>query len=582
MVDDAVPGSDPASSLKALSDARREQMFPKFSPAEIERLRRFGEPRRYAAGEPLLVTGDCAPGMIIIKSGSVEVRRRDPLGHLAPIVEQGPGEFVAEVGQLSGRPALVDVHAVRDVDALLVSPEKMRALLIAEAELGDRIMGALILRRVTLLEFGAGGPVLIGSALSPDVLRLQGFLARNAYPCQVLDPAEDRDAATLVEQHGTRPEDLPLAVCPKGSVLKNPSEAELARHLGMTPTDELERVFDVAVIGAGPSGLATAVYAASEGLSVIVLDAIAFGGQAGASARIENYLGFPTGIPGRELTGRAFVQAQKFGATMAIPAEVVNLDPTAAPFGLKLSDGRNIEAQAVVIASGARYRRPNLPNLHELEGHGVWYWASPIEARLCRNEEIVLVGGGNSAGQAAVFLRDFAAKIWMLVRGPSLADSMSRYLINRINAIDNIEVLTETEIIALSSSREGQLERVRWRHKPTGQETERPIRNVFLMIGAEPATGWLADSGVALDEKQFIKTGMNGHSFDTRADGRSVRPLPLESNVLGVFAVGDVRSGSVKRVGGAIGEGAAVVAELHAVRKPTAKAAQGRSSTARP
>jgi thioredoxin reductase (NADPH) len=236
----------------------------------------------------------------------------------------------------------------------------------------------------------------------------------------------------------------------------------------------------------------------------------------------------------------------------------------------------------VVIASGARYRRPNLPNLHELEGHGVWYWASPIEARLCRNEEIVLVGGGNSAGQAAVFLRDFAAKIWMLVRGPSLGDSMSRYLIDRINAIDNIEVLTETEIIALSSSREGQLERVRWRHKPTGQETERPIRNVFLMIGAEPATGWLADSGVALDERQFIKTGMNGHSFDTRADGRSVRPLPLESNVLGVFAVGDVRSGSVKRVGGAIGEGAAVVAELHAVRHATAKAAQARSSPARP
>ena len=538
-------------------------MFPRLAPEEIDRLSRFGEARGYARGEPLFITGDIAPGMFVLISGSAEVKRRDPWGRLAPIAVQGPGEFVAEIGQLSGRPALVDVHAVGDVDALLISPQNLRRLLIAETELGDRIMRALILRRVTLIEAGAGGPVLIGPALSGDVVRLQAFLARNAYPCQVLDPAEDPDAATLVEQYGAQPTDLPLAVCPKGTVLKNPSEPELARSLGMVRIDDADRTFDVAVIGAGPGGLATAVYAASEGLSVIVFDALAFGGQAGASARIENYLGFPTGIPGQDLTGRAYVQAQKFGADMVIPAEVVRLETNEAPLGLELSDGRRVNARAAVVASGARYRKLDVPDIEKFEGRGVWYWASPVEARLCRREEIVLVGGGNSAGQAAVYLRDFAAKIWMLVRGPSLAKSMSRYLIDRIDAIDNIEVLTETQIVAVSGSREGQLERVRWRHNPTGDETEKSIRHVFLMIGADPATDWLQDSGVALDEKQFIRTGANTLTPAVGSDSHGSRPLPLETNVLGVFAVGDVRSGSVERVGGAIGEGATVVAQLH-------------------
>jgi thioredoxin reductase (NADPH) len=565
MVESTPGAAAPENSAKSTFDARREQMFPKLSPAEIERLRRFGEVRRYAAGQPLFTTGDVAPGMFVLISGSVEVRRRDPLGHRAPIIEQGPGEFVAEIGQLSGRPALVDVIATSDVEALLIPPERLRALMIAETELGDRIMRALILRRVALIEAGTGGPVLIGPALSGDMLRLQAFLTRNAYPHQVLDPADDDDAATLIEQYGAQPRDLPLAVCPKGSVLKNPSESELARSLGMVRIDGPDRIFDVAVVGAGPGGLSTAVYAASEGLSVIVFDAVAFGGQAGASARIENYLGFPTGISGQALAGRAFVQAQKFGAHTAIPAEVTRLDASTSPLLLHLSSGTIVKARTTVVASGARYRRPDIPDLSKFEGRGVWYWASPIEARLCRNEEIIVVGGGNSAGQAAVFLRDFAAKVWMLVRGPSLAHSMSRYLIDRIDAIENIEVLTETEIVALSGSREGQLERVRWRHKPTGKETEKPIRHVFMMIGADPATGWLKDSGVALDPKQFIKTGLNNLPVDTRNKDAPGRPLPLETNILGVFAVGDVRSGSVKRVGSAIGEGATVVAELHTV-----------------
>jgi thioredoxin reductase (NADPH) len=545
-------------------DPRDEHVFPKLTPQEIDRLRRFGEVRRYAPGEALFLTGDIAPGMYVLIKGSVRVTRRDPLGHSAPIVEMGPGQFVAEVGQLSGQPAFVDVHAIDDVEALLIPPQNLRALMIEEPELGERIMQALILRRVVLIEAGAGGPVLIGPESSPDVIRLQGFLARNAYPHQLLDPEKDEDAAKLVQQYAPNPTDLPLAVCPKGTILKNPSEAELARALGMVPVDERDQTYDVAVVGAGPAGLSTAVYAASEGLSVIVLDARAFGGQAGASARIENYLGFPAGISGQALTGRAYVQAQKFGARMVIPAEVVRPDRTEAPLALRLDDGRRVKAQTVVVATGARYRRLNIPNLSDFEGRGVWYWASPIEARLCRDEEIVLVGGGNSAGQAAVFLRNFAKKIWMLVRGPSLAESMSQYLIDRIRAIDNIEVLTNTEIVALYGSREKQLERVRWRNNLTGEETEKPIRHVFCFIGAEPATAWLRDCGVALDTKNFILTGSDVPPEARWSINGSGRPLPLETSVRNVFASGDVRSGSVKRVGAAIGEGAVVGAELHA------------------
>src|SRR4030088_1175995 len=556
-------------------DNRREQMFPTLAPQEIDRIRRFGRIRRYAAGEALFTTGEIAPGMYVLIKGDVRVVRRDPLGHSAPIVEEGPGQFVAEVGQLSGQPAFVDVHAIDEVEVLLIPPENLRALMIEEPELGERIMQALILRRVALIEAGAGGPVLIGPESSPDVVRLQGFLARNAYPHQLLDPTQDEDAAKLVQQYAPNPADLPLAVCPKGAILKNPSEAELARALGMVPIDEWDRTYDVAVVGAGPAGLSTAVYASSEGLSVIVFDARAFGGQAGASARIENYLGFPTGISGQALTGRAYVQAQKFGARMAIPTEVVGLDLTETPAVLHLDGGRRVKASTVVVAPGARYRRLNVPTLRDFEGRGVWYWASPIEARLCRNEEIVLVGGGNSAGQAAVFLRSFAKKIWMLVRRPSLAESMSQYLIDRIKAIDNIEVLTHTEIVALYGSREKQLQRVRWRNNVTGEETEKPIRHVFCFIGAEPATGWLRDSGVALDGKNFVLTGSDVPSDARPSNNGSGRPLPLETSMRGVFASGDVRSGSVKRVGAAIGEGAVVGAELHVARADGAAESSG-------
>ena len=553
-------------------DTRREQMFPKLTPGEIARLRRFGEIRRYAAGAQLFRTGEPSPGMFVIISGTVAVSRRDGLGHVVPIIELGPGEFLAEVGQLSGQPALADGVAKTDVEAILVPTDGLRALLIAEAELGERMMRALILRRVALIETGAGGPVLVGPATSPDAIRLQGFLTRNGYPHQLLDPAEDAEAKALIERYAPEPAHLPLAVCPDGTVLKNPSEEELARSLGLVRVDAPDRTYDVAIVGAGPAGLSTAVYAASEGLSVIVFDAHAFGGQAAASARIENYLGFPTGMSGQALAGRAFVQAQKFGAEMVIPVEVKRLVCVEAPLTLDLSDGRRVKAKMAVVAAGARYRRPAVPGLEQFEGRGVWYWASPIEARLCRQEEIVLVGGGNSAGQAAVFLSGFAFKVWMLLRGDGLGESMSRYLIDRIGATPNIEILTRTELVALLGSPHGRLDRVRWRHNPTGQETEKPIRNVFVFIGADPATHWLKDCGVLLDRNGFVRTGPSLAPDELAMNARL--PMLLESNIFGVFAVGDVRCGSVKRVGGAIGEGAAVVPELHSFLVDTPVAPQ--------
>lgn len=343
-----------------------------------------------------------------------------------------------------------------------------------------------------------------------------------------------------------------------------PSEAELAGQLGMLRIDDPDRIYDVSVVGAGPAGLATAVYAASEGLAVIVFDARAYGGQAGASARIENYLGFPTGISGQALAGRAYVQAQKFGTDMAIPVEVTRLDCAGSPLGLELNDGRKLKAKTVVVATGARYRRPAISGLEVFEGRGVWYWASPIEARMCRQEEVVIVGGGNSAGQAAVFLASCAKKVIMLVRGKNLRENMSRYLADRIEAASNIEALTQTEIVALSGSQGSILERVRWRNNPTGQETERPIRNLFLFIGADPATEWLRDCGVVLDDKGFVLTGMQGIAGGRPARSLAHDSMSLETSQPSVFAVGDVRSGSVKRVGAAIGEGAAVVAQLHA------------------
>ncbi len=538
---------------------RHEQTFPTLCAEEIDRLRRFGARRHYADGQCLFETGKPGPGMFIVLSGHVVITQRDGLGHVTPVVEQGPGQFLAEVGQLSGRPALVDGHAEGVVETILIPPDALRALLVAEAELGERIMRALILRRVSLLQEGAGGPVLIGAPALGDLIRLQGFLSRNALPHHVLNPDTEPEAAALVARYAPAASELPLVICPDGTVLRNPSERELARQLGMLDDRGRGRVYDVAVVGSGPAGLSTAVYAASEGLSVAVLDARSFGGQAGASARIENYLGFPTGISGQALAGRAFVQAQKFGAHMMIPVEIRSLDCSLrdGTFGLMLEGGERVRARSIVVASGARYRRPAIENLSSFEGRGVWYWASPIEAQLCAGQEVIVVGGGNSAGQAAVFLSGHAREVRMMIRGDGLAASMSRYLIDRIGAASNIEVMMQTEILALDGARDAGLQRVRWRSRGPQAETMADIANLFLFVGADPATSWLQSCGVALDRTGFVITG-------AKLDRDQGRRVPaLQSSIPGVFAVGDVRAGSTKRVGAAIGEGAQVVAALH-------------------
>jgi len=554
-----------AAAVSPTLEARRAQTFPLLTAEEIARLHRFGMPRRFADGARVLETGRVSAGIYVVLSGAIRVTGRDAHGHEMAVVEHGPGNFSGELSQLSGRPSFVDGVAQGETHTLEISTDQAHALLVAEAALGEKLMRAMILRRVALIESGAGGPVLIGAASSPDVARLRSFLSRNGIPHQLLDPANDSDAQAFIARYAPQREQLPLAVCPDGEVLRNPTESELARCIGMIDADATEALYDVIIAGAGPAGLAAAVYAGSEGLSVLVVDVRAFGGQAGASARIENYFGFPTGISGQALAGRGYTQAQKFGTRMLIPMGVVRLDCQQAargePIEVSLTDGRAVRSRTVVIASGALYRRPDCTNLKAMEGRGVWYWASPIEARMCAGEEVVLVGGGNSAGQAAVFLSGYAKKVWMLVRGGGLAASMSKYLIDRIAATPNIELLTRTEIVGLAGTHESGVESVTWRRNESGERVTRSIRHVFMFLGADPSTDWLKDCDVAMDERGFVTTGADS-------------ALSLQTSVPGVFAIGDVRAGSVKRVGAAIGEGAAVVAQIHAfLARPAAATA---------
>jgi thioredoxin reductase (NADPH) len=545
--------SAPTQSIIA---TRRHQMFPTLEPAEVERLRRFGTLRSYAAGEAVAKIGDVGHGLIIILSGEVDITGRGEAGGGPLIVTHHSGEFIGELAQLSGRPSLVNAYARGPVEAVHIVPERLRALLIAEAELGERIMRALILRRVGLIETGTGGPIIVGRADDGDVLRLEGFLARNGHPHLLLDPATDSCAQTLIERFQVDPGQLPIVLCPGGQLLRNPGETELARCIGLVGPIDPNKLYDLVVVGAGPAGLSAAVYAGSEGLSVLVLDCRAFGGQAGASARIENYLGFPTGITGMALMGRAYSQAQKFGVEMAIPDEVKSLEPAGASddgrFVLTLSNDERVTARSVVLASGARYRRLDVANLELFEGASVHYWASPVEAKLCTGQEVALVGAGNSAGQAVVYLASRVAKVWLLVRGKGLEASMSRYLVDRIAGLANVELVTQAQITALDGEG-GRLEAIRWRRGAAGEETRRPIQHLFLFIGANPNTDFLSRAGVALDDKGFVRTGGD------LADARGL----LETSRRGVFAVGDVRSGSVKRVATAVGEGAQVVTSLH-------------------
>ncbi|RKP48640.1 FAD-dependent oxidoreductase [Pararobbsia silviterrae] len=551
------PVEAPFSSL----NSRMHQMFPKLTDANIARMRQFGDVRHYLAGTQLLRVGQPAPGMYVVLSGAMRVVRRDALGHNESVGDKGAGHFIAEVASISGGPTLVDGFAATDLEAIMITPERLRALLIADAELSEVIMRALILRRVSLIQHGAGGPVLVGTGNEPQLTALQGFLTRNNHPHTVIDAKTDPEAAALVERVAAKPDDFPLVICPDGTVLRNPDEGRLASCLGWLPEFDESQVYDVAIVGAGPSGLAAAVYAASEGLSVAVFDCRAPGGQAGASARIENYLGFPTGISGQALAGRAFVQAQKFGAHIAIPAEIVALDcscsaATHYQLGISLKSGQHVNTRALVVASGAVYRRPPIDNLLNFEGRGVYYWASPVEAKLCKHEEVVLVGGGNSAGQAAVYLASYVKHLHIYIRGTSLDASMSRYLIDRIAALPNVTLHPCTEIAALEGDERG-LARIRYRSASLPGEQSIDARYLFLFIGADPNTEWLRHCGVALDSHGFVLTGVAARP------GTETPPLTLETSVDGVFAIGDVRSGSTKRIASGVGEGAAVVAQIH-------------------
>jgi thioredoxin reductase (NADPH) len=547
---------------------RFEQLFPVFDAGQIETAKRFasGEMRKFAPGELVYDVGVRNSPAWLVLDGELAIIRRDGLHRQTSVVSLAAGQFSGEVSQLAGHGTLAAAEAgSQGCTALPFDAAHIRALVVGTAEIGEIVMRAFILRRVALIQGGGVGSLLIDSRDSPELIRLQDFLARNGYPHTVLDASTDAEARAVIERFGVHPNELPLMICPNGAVLKRPTEAQAGVCLGITPKLDPQMLYDVAVIGAGPAGLAAAVYAASEGLSVVVLDQRSFGGQAGASARIENYLGFPTGISGQALSGRAFTQAQKFGAEIAIPIEAVRLDcggRRAGPLRVDMDNGGSVQARTVVVASGARYRRPAISNLSDFDNAGVSYWASPIEAKLCEGEEVALIGGGNSAGQAVVFLAARVKHLHLIIRGKGLEASMSRYLIDRINALPNVTLHPGADIIALGGDGSG-LASATFRDRASGKDATYPLRHLFLFIGADPNTRWL-DNCVAVDNKGFILTGAGFTAADI---GRAC--LPLETSMPGVFAIGDVRASSTKRVGAAIGEGAAVVAQIHQVLAST-------------
>jgi thioredoxin reductase (NADPH) len=564
-----VPSLEPCDhreTAMSLLETRFEQMFPLLDAVQLATAKRFasGPARSFAPEEVVYDVGVRNVPAWLVLDGEMAIMRRDGLHRQSSVVSLDAGQFSGEVSQLAGRGTLASgVAGPQGCTALPFDAAHIRALVVGSADVGEIVMRAFILRRVALIQEGGVGSLLIGRPDTPDLLRLEGFLNRNGYPYTVLDATSDEEARAAVERFGVLPEELLLMICPNGAVLKRPTDAEAAACLGITPELDPKTVYDVAIVGAGPAGLAAAVYGASEGLSVIVLDQRAYGGQAGASARIENYLGFPTGISGQALAGRAFTQAQKFGAEIAIPLEVARLDcgghSSGDPFRLEIAGGNSVRARTVVIASGARYRRPDISNLDDFDGAGISYWASPIEARLCEGEEVALIGGGNSAGQAVVFLAPQVKRLHLVVRGKGLEANMSRYLIDRIAALPNVELHVGSEVIALDGDRAGGLTAVTFRQRANGKTFKAPLRHLFLFIGADPNTGWL-ESCVAVDGKGFIATG-----GDFSVGGNSRTPLHLETSIPGVFAIGDVRASSTKRVGAAIGEGAAVVAQIHQV-----------------
>ncbi|MGF6505855.1 FAD-dependent oxidoreductase [Paraburkholderia sp. 32] len=552
-----------ASELSAIeSDAafsplssRLHQMFPSLSAREIDRARCFGSVVSWKAGEVMFKMGYPSPGLIIILRGLARVSRGDAIGRVHRVVDQHAGHFLGEIAQLLGHPCLGDGVAVEDTEGIVIEPANLRNLLVTEAEIGEKITRALIIRRVGLIENGSG-PVLVGDTFDSRMIALQRLLQRNSYPHTVIDAREYPETLSLLEKISASKADFPIMICPDGTILKAPDENEVATHLGWLPKFEAGSVYDVLIVGAGPAGLAAAVYAASEGLSVAIFDSRGPGGQASASARIENYLGFPTGVSGQALTGRAFVQAQKFGVHISIPSHAKSLRCERTPLEIELADQQVIAAHTVVIASGATYRKPPFEGLERFIGRGVFFGTSPIEAKLCKGLDVAVVGGGNSAGQGVVFLASQANHVHLLIRGQGLGASMSRYLIDRIARLPNVTLHVETEVTLLSGDDIG-LNRVEC---ASSQGTSSfSVRHLFLFTGAMPNTAWLQGCNVTTDERGFVLTGSRAHRRHDDND------QTLETSVAGVFAIGDVRSGSVKRVAAGVGEGAAVVSQIHSV-----------------
>jgi len=542
---------------------RRAQMFPVLSAAQLARITGYGEIREVAAGERLFDQGQADVPMLVVLEGELEIVHPSVDGERL-ITVQGPGEFTGEIHMIAGRRSLVRGRARTPARVVQVARARLRSLVQTDAELGELMLRAFILRRMGLIAHGEGDVVLVGSKHSAGTLRVQEFLTRNGHPYTYIDADTDAKIQELLDGLHVGCGDIPVLICRGTTVLKNPSNSEVAECLGFNAVLDEQAIRQVVVVGAGPAGLAAAVYAASEGLDVLVLEANVPGGQAGSSSKIENYLGFPTGISGGALAARALTQAEKFGAELAVATGVLELGCKRRPYELAVADGRRVHARTIVIATGAEYRRPALAELARFEGLGVYYGATNIEARMCGSDEVVIVGGGNSAGQAAVFLSQTAAHVYILVRGQGLSETMSRYLIRRIEDTPNITLHAHSEIVAVAG--DTRLEHVTWQNTVTGERTVRPLRHIFLMIGAMPNTGWLAGC-LALDAKGFIQTGGELTPETLAAFGWPLarNPMPLETSLPGVFAVGDVRAASVKRVAAAVGEGSACIQLVYRV-----------------
>jgi thioredoxin reductase (NADPH) len=544
-----------------LSSSRVDQIFPKLTPVQINRIAVHGHIRAIHPDEVLVEQGDTVVPFFVVVSGEVEIVR--PTGVAETLVTiHGPGEFTGEVNMLSGRRTLVRMRATKPGHVIELDRQHMMALIQTDAELGEILTRAFILRRVELVAAGVGDIILIGSVYSASTLRIKEFLMRNGHPYSYIDLERDPDVQKLLDSFQVSPSEIPVLICRGQVVLRNPNNHQIANCLGFNESVDQTKVRDLVVIGGGPSGLAAAVYGASEGLDVLVLETTSPGGQAGSSSRIENYLGFPTGISGQELAVRAYIQAQKFGAEILI-AKATHLICDLKPYVIEVESGARISARTVVIATGAQYRKLPLQNLSRFEGAGIYYGATFVEAQLCgKEEEVIVIGGGNSAGQAAVFLAQMTKRVHMLVRSSGLAESMSRYLIRRIEESPDIVLQTNTEIVALEGA--DHLESVRWKNNRTGQTEEHKIRHVFVMTGANPNTSWL-DGCIALDNKGFIKTGsdLSEENLSAAHWPMTRPPYLLETSLPGVFAVGDARGGSIKRVASAVGEGSIAISLVH-------------------